>query len=138
MCSLSRGIITRVVETGETPISMLITPSWGFVLICSQSWKQGKYIGRISIYTINGLFIRSVEIVDQVSYWISYAKEGFDYVVMTDTKGKLFHFEAFYLRVGRPLFRFGKELISLTFSGKDGILYSITEEGKVIFVNLYI
>ena len=138
MCSLSRGIITRVVETNEFPLSVMITPSWGFVVMCSLTGKTGRYKGRLSLYTINGLFVRSVEISDPVACWTSYSRDGFDYILMADTKGKLFHFEAFYLSVGRPCLRLGgtNAVVALTYSEKDSSLFVITSNGHVNFIRI--
>lgn len=138
MCSLNRGFITRVVETNESPLSVLITPAWGFVIISSETGKVGRYKGRLSLYTINGLFVRSVEITDPVSCWTSYSRNGFDYVLLADTKGKLFHFEAFYLAVGRPCFRFGttSEVLELTYNEKDSTLFAVTSNGRLNFIRV--
>ncbi|OHS96264.1 Beige/BEACH domain containing protein [Tritrichomonas foetus] len=137
ICSLSRGNVMNDIKLSEgfTIKKILITPAWGFILIYTESVKNSRIAHYISLYNINGKFIKGIEIDFVVSDWVSWRSEsGFDYVLLSDEKGRLYMFEAFYLNVKRPFFRCSTPIVKVKYLVDKMIAVAVSFNGKVFFI----
>ena len=137
ICSLSRGNVTNDIEFDKdsTIKKILITPSWGFILVYTESMKNKRIVHMITLYNINGNFIRNREINFTLSHWTSWTSEkNFDYIFLADENGKFYMFEAFYLNIDKPFFRSGRHLVHINYFPEVSIALAISSDGKLFLV----
>lgn len=116
---------------------ILVTPSWGFILIYSEILlkKDGKVVHIVSLLNINGNYIRSVEFNFRIACWESFSSlDGFDYVLVSDENGKLYLFEAFYLNPSKPIYRCQRTIIHVKYLLESNIVVAISKEGTIFLV----
>ena len=81
---------------------VLITKGWGFTVVSANEIHEGKEIYWLLLYTLNGDFIRKKKIQSPVKKWITYkSQDGFDWIVFSNAKGEVYHFEVFYMEIGK-------------------------------------
>jgi hypothetical protein len=89
----------------EIPVLVTITQGWGFVLVYSTKIVDGISTFYISVYTVNGDFVRKKLIPFSIENWMTWvSKTGFDYVVAVAANAELYIFEAYFVE----LLPFGK------------------------------
>jgi WD40 repeat protein len=136
-CSLTDRSIVHSVELGQgaTPVSIMITQGWGFVVVYFTRIDEGKQTFHLAVYSINGDLIRQKELSSEVVAWNEYkASDGFDFMVMADVKGNLFWFETFFLQIGKGVNVGTGKIAALDFSHEDRAAVVLTAEGKLILV----
>ena len=127
-------IITNTIDISpEIPVFVKITSGWGFITIYSKKEIPGKNVSFISVYDIDGQFIRKIQIDFTISCWESYKSlDGFDYFAVASKSGFLYFFEAFYLDIqDSKLPRMNSKIISLHYAFKQGLLYVVRENGII-------
>ena len=136
IASLKDGSITRIVDLeGRRPVSVCITKSWGFLMLYLTDLSAGVLKHYISIYSINGDKIREAEIKTGIQTWSTYTNEkGFDFVVLVDESGDIFHFEAFYLDLGRRIISVTENFASISYIPDECVIIGVTRNGKAVFV----
>jgi hypothetical protein len=136
IASLSDSCITRVVDLkGRRPIKILITKGWGFIVVYNTDLSKGVLTHYITIFNINGDRIRDVEIPVPVHAWTTYRDaKGFDYIVMADDHGEIYHFEAFYANIGESIFTVPYEIDTMKYLVDECIIIAVTSDAKVIFI----
>jgi len=135
-CSLKNGQITGVVNlNGSKPKSIIITPSWGFVLIELKTVIQGAITSSIALYSINGEKINQKAIENPISCWKAYSDEkGFDHVVMVDCQSVFYFFEAFFLNYYKQSYRTSSKVAHINYFREESTVIALTELGDVILV----
>jgi len=135
-CSISNGRIIKTINlNGRRPLKILITPSWGFIIVYQTHLSQGILHHELATYSINGEFIRSSPIDRGVSSWYTFKNtSGFDYVLMTDDLSYFFIFEAFYLDVGRRFFSISAQITDTLYDTEESVVVALTKCGKVIVI----
>ena len=133
--SLDNGSTIRVIKTNAIPQKVLVTPSWGFIIANGCEYVNGKPKYSISVYNVNGVHIRTVEFESAVGQWVSWSNPaGFDFVILSGDKGKLYAFEAFFCDVATPFYRCCNDLIALEYSQVSQLVCAVTAEGRIHFV----
>jgi hypothetical protein len=137
-CSLNSGSVTRFVSTpGTRPLSILITPFWGFVIVYRTGIIDGKLKHSIAVYSTNGDLIRSVNHEAAIVQWSAFTSpDAFDFVVMADATGRCFLFEAFYLDVNEPFFCSPAKVVSLSFLVGESAAVIVAETGALTLVHV--
>jgi hypothetical protein len=135
-CSLNTGSVIRFVSTnGARPRAILMTPFWGFVLVYFTKIVDGKLEHNIALYSVNGDLIRIISHPVAIVQWTSFAStDGFDFVVMADSTGKCFLFEAFFLEVKEAFFQSPAKVVSLSFCVSESAAVIVTEMGTLAIV----
>ena len=121
----------RSVDIGRhVPEKILITPSWGFIVVYSTRNEAGKLHSFLSLYTVNGEEIRGPkEIPCQIACWTSFvSRDGFDYVIFCDTTGKAYLFEAFYLDIGTPFHDCWTNVLDIKYLARSKVIAAITKD----------
>ena len=136
IASLSDSCITRVVDLkGRRPIKILITQGWGFIVVYNTDLSKGILTHYITVFNINGEMVRDVEIPVPVHAWSSYMDaKGFDYIVMADDQGSIYHFEAFYANIGESVFSVPYEIKAMKYLVDECIIIAVTSDGRAIFI----
>lgn len=136
LCSLSDGSIVKIIDLeGCRPRAILITKAWGFIMVYMTRITDGQLTHHISLYSVNGDFIRTVELQFPMAAWSTYkSSDGFDYIVMVDSESNVYHFEAYYLNLGHPFHKLGDPIIGTSFIKDASIAILLTANGRAIFL----
>ncbi|OHT07916.1 hypothetical protein TRFO_05026 [Tritrichomonas foetus] len=117
----------------EVPVFVKITPGWGFILVYSTKEFKGQIISFLSLYDVDGQFIRRKQLDFAISCWETYMSiDGFDYVAAAGKNGIIYLFEAFYLDIGEAgLPRNNSKVKSLMYSPSKGLLFALRKNGSI-------
>jgi hypothetical protein len=134
-CSLNSGsVVKSVALDGRRPLQILVTPSWGFVIVYMTRIASGKIDHILALYSVNGDVIRSVTVPRAVRTWSAFTSaDGFDFVLMADAAGACFVFEAFFLRIGEEFFKCAASVVSMSFLIAEATAVLALEDGTVVF-----
>ena len=120
---------------GVTPKKIIISPTWGFIVVFCDEIDLGVLKHFVCIFTINGQFIRKVDISIEIDYWACWASySGFDYIVFVSETGHVFINEVFYMNNKQPLFNCRDRIVTSYFSKETSTLVLVTSGGNVIFI----
>ena len=138
-CSISSNYLSifRVVELedGFKPIKIIITNSWGFVVVYLTKMNERKLNHYLALYSINGDLIKRVEIGIPIQQLETYSSnDGFDFIIARDDSFNLYSFEAFYLDIKNPFYNCDSSLSSLLIIPDKCLAVQVTQEGKIIFI----
>jgi hypothetical protein len=137
LSSLNRASTVRVVDlSGCRPYALLITESWGFVVVCMTRLNAGAIEHVMAVFSVNGELIRSRQIPRAVTAWTSWSDaDGFDRIVFATEKGKIASCEAFWLDFGdtEEFMARGKVIAIACARGEGGAVVACAD-GKVGFV----
>jgi hypothetical protein len=134
--SLNKGATVRVLDLkGRRPSMVCVTPAWGFIVAYVTKLKNAKLWHRLLVFNINGRWLRKVKLDFQITNWTCWASvKGFDYMVVSDERGKLFGFEVFYAEVGDSFYRCHAPVSSLLYIVELGAVVVMTHDGQVLFI----
>ncbi|EAY02572.1 Beige/BEACH domain containing protein [Trichomonas vaginalis G3] len=134
--SLNNGGTVRSIDLhGCRPRHVIITHSWAFIVVYMTEMVEGSEAHFISVYNVNGEFIRKTQIDSAIVAWDTWiSPQGFDYIVFVDHKGRLFSFEVFFLNIEKPFFRFWKPVSSVKFLGDISTVAVVTTDGLITFI----
>jgi hypothetical protein len=126
------GRVVRSVQIGCTPVKILVTPLWGFVLVLGCEWEEGNAFYSLILLNLNGVFIRKVQFPGLIREWVAWtSRDDFDFVLVAAEKGRLFSFEAFFLEIGSPVQRFKLEIIGLQFATRANVIVVLEADGTL-------
>ena len=136
LCSLNDGSIVRIVDLhGCRPRSVMVTKGWGFIVVYLTKIDSGKLTNHIALYSVNGEFLRMTDIGSSVATWTSYqSADGFDYIVMADNTSNIYHYEAYYLSVGPPLYALSSRVLTLSFALDHSLITAVSDDGSLLFL----
>lgn len=127
--STLNGINVRVIEIGNSPKKVMITPGWGFIVAYTEPLNLNES-PEIIVHSLNGTFIKRLKLDAQIDEWVGWkSKSGFDFIAFNQGK-KISYLEVYFLekifvaRVSRQLigFTYSVENDSFVFVEKDGII----------------
>ncbi|EAX87904.1 Beige/BEACH domain containing protein [Trichomonas vaginalis G3] len=149
--SLSSYKIVKTFSIGEKwhPVSVIITPTWGFILIfATMIDENGILNNKLFLYSVNGEFLKSCDIERSItSFETVRSPDGFDYILMSDDISNLYCFEAFYLDIGQPFFSASSattssvmisSVVELEYDWENSICIAVTNSGIALFIPLCI
>jgi hypothetical protein len=125
------GSIIRVIQVDMCPESVIVTPSWGFIVVNGYQMRSGKKAYFMSIFNVNGVHVRNSASV-AVERWTAWSNcRGFDFILMCGDNGRLFAFEAFFGEIGEAVGRCSSRLICLEYWAENQLIVGVTEEGRI-------
>jgi hypothetical protein len=135
-CALNRGIVNQTVNLGERrPIQIVITDSWGFVLVYFRELIEGVLKHFLTLYTVNGDFIREIELEKGIAVWaVQRDEKGFDWIAMALENGRCYVFEAFWLRMGEPVYEARNRVLGIGFSWATQAVIVVVGNGEAVFL----
>lgn len=120
--------INRVVKTDGKPYKIIITNNFGFVVVLLSKIDSTD---ELALYSINGDKIRSTS-VNITSMEQAQSSPGkFDYLIVADTNNRIFLFEAFYLKIGKPIFQCKSKIIKLKYIKTESLILAFCEDSTV-------
>jgi WD40 repeat protein len=137
LSSLNRGSTVHVVDLQSCrPYSVLITNSWGFVVVCSTKLKAGRLEHILMVYNVNGMFLRSKVLPGAMKAWTTWSStDGFDFLVLATEQGKVFACEVFWLDLKHVKGFHGKsQILELRYSVNDLGFVAVCQSGEVAYV----
>lgn len=134
--SLNRSCPLRVVDLKPSqPKSVIITKSWGFIVVYASQMIMGALSHFLYCFSVNGDFIRKIQLSREVEAWDTWqSSSGFDYLLFSDDKGKLYSCEVFYLDIGESFYRCASHITSLKYIKDMAAVVAITDDGKVYII----
>jgi hypothetical protein len=134
-CSLNKGFVTNVVPLEERrPIMMIITKSWGFVIVCLRVVSESGVEYSLALFTVNGQLVRDVKIPARIVAWSCFVSDkGFDYMAIALETGPCFVFEAFYLKLGAACFESRARVLAIAVAEKLNMGAVVNAEGVMTF-----
>jgi hypothetical protein len=132
IASIHDGSTIRVVKLDSVPIKVVVTSNWGFILVHGCDYVDGWPQYTLSLFNINGLLVRTIPFQHTIDRWVTWTSpSGFDFMLLSTDRGKLYAFEVFFLDVGSPVYRCCAELIALDYAKASNMIVSVTSDGKV-------
>jgi hypothetical protein len=127
---LKRFVPYQVIEVGRVPQLVMISQSWGFVVVYGRR-QSGE--GALTLYSVNGLFVRERVLARQVLAWTTWSSvSGFDYLLIATDDGCLSYSELFFLDFqpvsGAVL---GSTVRAVRFGSDDQAIVAMTESGDL-------
>ncbi|OHT00322.1 hypothetical protein TRFO_07986 [Tritrichomonas foetus] len=137
--SLERSVSFRVVSLGKCIVnSVVITPSWGFIVAFASETSDGKATFFSKTFNINGMLIRRVEIpgiVKVITTWKSI--HGFDFLAFA-VERTVFICEAFYMNFNEPFMILETPPIEISYLTQTDEIAVITREGSIKFKQVHV
>jgi hypothetical protein len=94
---LKRCAPYRVIELGSVPELLLVSESWGFVVVSGKR-HGNSHENVLSVYTVNGVLVRECVLTSRIQAWTTWSSvSGFDYLLVASDDGQLRCCELFFL-----------------------------------------
>lgn len=134
--SLNKGSTVRVIDLdGAKPCMVTMTPSWGFIVCYATKLMAGRLSHYLYVFNVNGIKLGKKDIGFEINCWShSTSPKGFDYMLISDDRGKLFSFEVFKLDIGEAFFRCHSPVVSLEYLKELHAVLIVTKDGRIIFI----
>ena len=128
LSSLSAFKVIRVIQLEDIiPIKVIITKSWGFLVVYGSYVSEGKKKYIMNVYNINGLLIRSIPLYFEISILRSViSKSGFDFILMSSKNGNVYFFEAYYCKIGQPIIQDSAGLLCLHYLHESNLVFCVS------------
>lgn len=138
--NIGSGHISKVVDLeGNRAMSVLITPSWGFVLVHAAKIVNGVLQHMLYLLSPNGDIITKKLIDFSIVVWTAESTaSGFDIVAMVDDTGHFYVFEAFYLDIERRVYATNNKIVSIKIDTEENVVLAMTETGKLLLISVSI
>jgi hypothetical protein len=125
--NLSGRKVATVALDGELPIDVLITPSWGIIVV--------KSLRSIFVFDVNGHPIHRAPYQGEIVRWNAFqTRSGFDFVVYQDSEHSCFCFEAAYPQAISRLETGSAPLVCLAYDWRTNCFIFAAGTGKVLLV----
>jgi hypothetical protein len=116
------------------PLLVAVTSGWGFVVVHSMVIEKGITSFFLSVYTVNGEFIRQRPIKSEITCWSHWTSSaGFDYFVAATSEGDICTFEAFYLDLEKTILPRLSKIMSLQYEPADQLLAVFAEREILLY-----
>jgi hypothetical protein len=139
--NLPSAATSRVLDLkGAIPYKLLITDSFGFIVVCASEAVAGRACHHILVFTLNGEFVKSESVnaeVASLSKWTS--KKGFDYITFQVTdeenEGVFFLADVFKLSPALRRCRLSMRILSLKYLPQSNHMFVAQKDGHISFMN---
>jgi hypothetical protein len=138
--NLPSGVHSSVIElNGAVPHEVLVTDSFGFIVTAVTETVENESKHFLLVYTINGIFVRKMEIEGAVVQWTKWTSlKGFDYIAFKTSRDdgenlKLYICEVFYLKFSVVRCRTRAPIVAMRYLTDFDLLLVAHKDGKVTF-----
>jgi hypothetical protein len=112
---------------GELPLAVLITPSWGIIVV--------KSLNSLFVFDVNGYPIHKAPYQGEIVRWNAFqTREGFDFVVYQNGDRNCFCFEAACPQAISRLETGNSSLVSLDYDWHTNCFIFVAATGKVLLM----
>jgi hypothetical protein len=133
VCSFKSGACLRAISLGGAkPIKILVTPLWGFIVVCERKDEiQGRTIG-LRVLTLNGEVVWRRRLQHEIVKWTACnSEDGFDFVVFSDQGGKIWTFEVGVELSLRQISVVATAVIGIHFLKEEDVVVVALDGGKL-------
>lgn len=132
-CSIRHCSVYRAVDLPGKPRHILITRSFGLVLVAMTHPSQVTTV--LALYTLNGLLVSETTIDSKVATLSTFVDtSGFDHIILADSSGSIYVFEAYPLSIPRPILQTRSPVISCAVTGS--LLSAVSQDGTISIISL--
>jgi hypothetical protein len=133
LISVTTGVVKRVIDIAPAvPLLVAVTNGWGFVVVHSMLIEKGITSFFLSVYTVNGEFIRQRPVKSEITCWSHWtSRAGFDYFVAAGSEGDVCTFEAFYLDLELTVVPRTVRIVAVQYAPADQVL-AVFAEGELL------
>ena len=119
--------------TEIVPKKILVTPSWGFIVVYCDEIASGVMKHLALVYTINGEFMHQTELPFAIDFWYCWkSNRDFDYIVYASDSGQLYFSEVYHLdKGGTPIHNYRCRVVAAQASPDASTLIVVTKCGQV-------
>ena len=134
--SKSGNIINTIsLQDNRKPIKIIVTPSWGLIVVCTSKNTETDPIYELSVYSINGLLLNRCTVYSQVEKWITWPnRDGFDCIIAALGNGILIGFEAYYLNI-KIIQKNDFKVVAMNYCIDDRYLLVVDKESNIFIIN---
>jgi hypothetical protein len=127
----SRSPLRSITWDAGTPLRILVTPAWGFIVLCTEEVCQDGTMFWMLVYSINGLFIRKVRLEMKIVAWVAWTtRSGFDYLAFADSQNRVLVIEVYFCEPRRAVFDVGCPVFALYFWTEKDVIIAASDSGK--------
>ncbi|OHT03042.1 hypothetical protein TRFO_29659 [Tritrichomonas foetus] len=127
-------IKTIRLEKGQRAKFISISPCWGFIFAVVTKIFEGKTKTYLSVWTVNGDYIRSREVDFTVTKMITFrSRSGFDYFLLATKDKKLISGEIFDLEFFYET-EFPEEILSLAYDNESDAAFTLSKDGYISII----
>jgi hypothetical protein len=131
----SHSPLRSITWDSGTPVKLLITPAWGFIVVCTEELHKDGSLFWMLVYSINGFFIRRVKLEMKIVAWVAWkSRLGFDYLAFADSRNQVFVVEVYYCDSMRAIFDVGHPVSALYFWMENETIVAACDCGKLEFM----
>ena len=136
LISLSQKVITNVVKIkGTRANKVIVTSSWGFIIVYETEIREKQEFYLIEVFTINGSLINCIEVPFQVENWFTWSSfDDFDYLVLATKDNQIFSCEVFYLNFHLITSIHNEDIIGIEYDPTLKIIIIPTKSCKIIML----
>jgi hypothetical protein len=117
--------LRTIAVNGHCPKRVLVTNALPFVLV--------QYENALRLFSIYGELLREVEISFAITVWTTFvSNDGFDFVVVADSMGRVCVMEAFFLKLICVL-KCGSAVLTIRWAKELQGIIAVTQDGKGFF-----
>ena len=130
---LSKMKVDKLIKVKGRPQKVVVTDGFGFVAVSMTKIKNGDLIEKLVLYSINGVKIKSLKF-DKNKRIVALNKAmsspgGFDFLIVADSCNCIYVFEAFYMKLGEPIFKCNTKIIKIKYLREESLLVVCCEDG---------
>jgi hypothetical protein len=131
---IGNGATARVFRVSETPIAVIVTPGWGFVLVHSTKVIDAALHFYLVLFSVNGELIRKAEIGFRIQCWTAWeSRKGFDFVAVVSAGGDLFAFEAFFLEIPPSFGKADGRVVAMEYFANEELLFVVAGKQLAVY-----
>lgn len=136
ICSLVDGTVVKLIDLSSQIVKkIIISPSWGFINVYSTEIVNGDEKNVLSLFSVNGKFIRKTDIEFNVDFWYAWKSYcGFDFLAIADENGSVYCCENFYINSVQKLLSTNGNIIAFYYSNETSTLVAALSNGQLFMI----
>ena len=118
-------------------LSIVVTPSWGFIVVYLTRTVDNKIVHCLNVHTINGLFVKEEIFPSKIEIMTAFkSPDGFDYLAVSSTNGLVFISDVFELKFEKIFYKMMSSALFMEYSQKSQALMLFSETGRFLLLHV--
>ncbi|EAY23124.1 Beige/BEACH domain containing protein [Trichomonas vaginalis G3] len=141
------GVVVHSLDTGNSVfvielslcsiLSIVVTPSWGFIVVYLTRTVDNKIVHCLNVHTINGLFVKEEIFPSKIEMMTAFkSPDGFDYLAVSSTNGLVFISDVFELKFEKIFYKMMSSALFMEYSQKSQALMLFSETGRFLLLHV--
>ena len=133
VCSLRHCTVYRDIDLPGKPRHIVITKAFSLVAVVMSHVDTVNHL--LALYTINGMKVSETPLKSKITTISTFVDaSSFDHLILADTAGDVYTFEAYPVSIPRPIMRAPPPIISL--SVHSSTLSAVSQNGTITLISL--